>query len=365
MAKVLGWDIGGANTKAAFLVTKKGFVQELKTGTEFFPIWIRGKEHLPSVLRGLREKLAGSVSLDAVGVTMTAELSDIYETKREGVNHILSCVGQEFLNCPIFVGDVEGNLKTFKEAREKPLTVAAANWPATGWMVAQLIRNCVIIDAGSTTTSIIPVLEGKQVASGRNDFEKLVNGELVYTGALRTNVATIVSRIPVGDVTAQVSSELFALSADVHLILGNISEKEYTTETADNRGKSRKEAMARLARVVCADEEILSESQIIRIANYVCEKQVEQIVEGLKLVCDRVGRHTEGEMSIAVAGLGRRFLGKKAAEKAGFSSIIDLGDLLGSEAALATPSVAIALMVATKLEGRLIKWKRLSKSAAA
>ena len=55
------------------------------------------------------------------------------------------------------------------------------------------------------------------------------------------------SRFPSGAAVAGVASELFALSADVHLILGNITEKQYTCETADGRGKTVPEALARLA----------------------------------------------------------------------------------------------------------------------
>jgi probable H4MPT-linked C1 transfer pathway protein len=103
-------------------------------------------------------------------------------------------------------------------------------------------------------------------------LEKLVNGELVYTGALRTNVAAIVNAVPVRGGMARVSSELFATSGDVHLVLGNIGEEDFSTDTADGRGKSRAEALARLARVVCADVEMLSEGEIVRIAEHVYRK---------------------------------------------------------------------------------------------
>ncbi|MGD2066501.1 MAG: H4MPT-linked C1 transfer pathway protein, partial [Candidatus Bathyarchaeota archaeon] len=77
---ILGLDIGGANTKATYIKTIDGALKEQRTALEYFPIWKDGKDKLPKVLEKLKTKLANSVALDAVGVTITAELSDAYMT---------------------------------------------------------------------------------------------------------------------------------------------------------------------------------------------------------------------------------------------------------------------------------------------
>ena len=356
MVNVLGLDIGGANTKAAFLKTQDATMQELRTSMKYFPIWKSGKDQLPKILEKLKKGVVDS-ALDGVGVTITAELSDAYWTKKEGIDHVLDSITEVFGDAPTFVLEVEANLLPVKDARREPLKVASANWAATGWMISQLIKNCVVVDVGSTTTSIIPVINGKIAAEGRTDLEKLQNGELVYSGALRTNVAAIVDGIPVRGRVARVSSELFAQSGDVHLILGNIREEEYTAETCDGRGKTRREAMARLARVVCADTEMLTEQEIVDMAKFVYYKQVEQISGGLKQVYERIKPSLQEKM-VAVTGLGRNFLARKAAENAGFKDIIDMKEYLGAEAAIVSPSVGVALMLASKLEGKTVKWKQ-------
>jgi hypothetical protein len=357
VVNVLGLDIGGANTKAAFLKTQDGTVKELRTSMEYFPIWKKGKNQLPKVLEKLKKRLLDSTALDGVGVTMTAELSDVYCTKKEGVNHVLDCVNQVFNGVSTFVLDVEANLLPVKDARREPLKVASANWAATGWMISQLIKNCIVVDVGSTTTSIIPVINGKIVAEGRTDLEKLQNGELVYSGSLRTNIATIINAIPVRGMTARVSSELFAQSGDVHLLLDNIKEEDYTAETCDGRGKTRREAMARLSRVVCADIDMLTEQEIMDMAKFVYDRQVEQITGGLKQVYERIKPLLQ-EKIVVITGLGRNFLARKAAEKAGFSEVIDMRELVGAEAAVMSPSVGVALMVAGSLEGKTVRWKQ-------
>jgi probable H4MPT-linked C1 transfer pathway protein len=355
LVSVIGWDIGGANTKAAFMRTKDGSVEELKTAIEYFPVW-KDPNKLANVLLTLKERLSGTTKLDCMGLTMTAELSDAYQTKREGVNHILTCATQAFTGVPIFVLDVDATLKPIESAKSEPLLVAAANWAATGWLVSQLIKTCVIIDVGSTSTSIIPVVDGRIVAAGKTDLEKLMNGELVYTGSLRTNVAATVRSIPLRNGAAQVSSELFAQSGDVHLVLGNITEEEYTTETADGRGKTRREAMARLARVVCADIEMLTEQEIVQIARYVHNRQVEQVAEGLSQVYSRTKTLTTEKIPLVITGIGKDFIAKTAAQKVRVDKIIDLGKLIHNGVVMASPAVGVAWMAASKLEGRTVKW---------
>lgn len=80
MVNVLGLDIGGANTKAAFITTHNGKIEYFKIATEYFPIW-KEPEKLASVLLDLKKRLNVD-TFDGLGLTMTAELSDVYATKR-------------------------------------------------------------------------------------------------------------------------------------------------------------------------------------------------------------------------------------------------------------------------------------------
>lgn len=361
---VLGFDVGGVNTKAALVRTLGGSVTGLEVQSEYFPIWKRGKEQLPNVLKTLGTQLTRETSVDAVAVTMTAELSDVFFTKAEGVKHILNCFQQVFHAVPVWVLNTEAELVEPDEARREPLKVAAANWVATGWMISQMIDNCIIVDVGSTSTSVIPVTHGKISVKGKTDLEKLVCGELVYTGSLRTNIAAIVSSVPIRGQEAVVSSEFFAQSGDAHLILGNIGEQDYVVETADGRGKTRREAMARLARVICSDLDFLTEQEILDIARYLWKKQVEQIADGLKRVCSRL-LSLRPNVPVVVTGMGREFLGRKAAQKAGFRRIVDVGDFLGASVAALSPSVGVALLMASELEGKIVQWKPWSKLAEA
>jgi len=347
LVKVLGLDIGGANIKAAYVQSQKGVIRDVQVLVEYFPVW-KKSQNLGQILQKLGESVGGR--FDAVGVTLTAELADVYRTKREGVEHVLGCVREVFSYVPVYILNTDAELESFEEALAAPLGVASANWAATGWLVAQYFENCVIVDVGSTSTSIIPVINGKLAAQGRTDLDKLIYGELVYTGSLRTNLAAITQRVPVKGVNATVSSELFALSGDVHLILGNIKREQYINETADGKGTTHKEALTRLARLICADTEMLTEKELTTIAQYIYEKQIQQITTGLSQVYKHAKNIASTKVPILVAGLGKNFLAQKAAEQIEADTTMDLGKMLPDKVSLAAPAVGVALMVAKQAE---------------
>src|SRR6185503_2548858 len=127
---------------------------------------------------------------------------------------------------------------------------------------------------GSTTADIIPIVGGRVAASGRNDLERLQAGELVYTGVLRTNLAAIAREVPVRGGWCPVASEFFAISADVHLVLGRLAPEAYDCPTPDGRPATVAFARERIARLVCADAEQLDEAEVDAIATFLHDEQL-------------------------------------------------------------------------------------------
>jgi probable H4MPT-linked C1 transfer pathway protein len=181
-----------------------------------------------------------------------------------------------------------GELVSLAEARARPLDVAAANWVASGLAVGTRHADALMLDVGSTTADVIPITAGRVAAAGRSDLDRLLAGELVYTGALRTNLAAIAPRVPVRGRWCPVASELFAISADVHLILGHLAPEAYTCPTPDGRPASIECARERVARLVCADEEQLEPGEVEAIATYLHTEQVRQIEMAARQVSNRL-----------------------------------------------------------------------------
>ena len=333
--KIAGFDIGGANTDLAVVdFDSDGNINDITTDFEYLPMW-QDKEHLKTVLLDLLGD--DKDEIDAVGICMTAELVDAYQTKKEGVLDISKKVNDTF-NLPLgFVG-FEG-VMNYKNLLNNPLDVAAANWVATSRLAGIISSDCIMIDTGSTTTDIIPVKEGKECAKGRSDLERLATGELVYSGTLRTNVAALVYKIPLNGSWYRIASELFAITADIHLVLGNIQEEDYTCHTPDSDGTGFEECMRRLARVVCSDLDFLAPDDIKEISEYIYLKQAEAVSEALLEVAER-----NNIQKVVTTGLGMDIIGKKASELARIPSV-GMDQLLSKKQCTVAPAVGTAVLM--------------------
>jgi hypothetical protein len=262
---VTGWDIGGVNTKVARV--EHGMV--VRACTQPYEL-----QRDPAALAPLLARLAGEVGAersDAHAVTMTAELSQFFRTKREGVRFVLDALEVAFPGGAVHVHAVDGRFLDVAAARHDPIAVAASNWAVTARLVARDLANAILIDVGTTTTDIIPIAHGRVEARGRTDPERLREGELLYLGALRTPVEAIVHDVPLDGAFAGVSAEGFALAGDAHLWRGTLDASAYTVPTPDGRPATREFAGERLARVVCADRELLDAGAITAIADHVAD----------------------------------------------------------------------------------------------
>jgi probable H4MPT-linked C1 transfer pathway protein len=342
--KILGWDVGGANIKVACL--GDDHKSDPAVVEQPFPLW-REPESLSAALAKIAERVADARDVSRMAVTMTAELADCFATKREGVAFVLDAFRAAFPGIETWAYGVDGRFRSTDEARQQPLEVAAANWRASATLVARTCADALFLDVGSTTTDIIPIVAGSVTVQGTTDPARLLSGELVYTGALRTPVCAIVRSVPFEGRRCRVAAEHFAVAADVHLWLGQIQENDYTCETPDGRGRSRSEAGARIARVICADLEMLGPADITAIAEHVARAQVNQIKSGVRQVMRRLGPACPRVAVLAGQGT---FLGRPAAEELGLNAR-DLAGEIGSAAARAAPAAAVAYLLSDFLFG--------------
>jgi probable H4MPT-linked C1 transfer pathway protein len=336
-SNIVGWDIGGVNTKAARLNSRTS--AEISTLCVPYEIQ-RDPSALGSVIRWAARQL-GTEPEDHHAITMTAELSQVFRTKREGVAFVLDAAESVLPPERLHVYTVAGEFVSGNTARERVLQVAASNWSATARWLAQRIPNCILIDIGSTTTDLIPVVDGRVAARGCNDAERLLSGELVYTGVLRTPVEAVARRVPLWGGLAAVSAEGFATMGDVHLWLGHLSSEDCTCPTPDGRPPDRQFSAERLARIVCADREMLDESAVQRMAATLAQAQVQQIVAALTGIRSR---HPQLDLA-ATMGLGE-FVAAEAARSAGLSAI-SVSSWLG-RGAVTAPAVAVASLLAQR-----------------
>ncbi len=320
-SKVIGLDIGGANTK---LASSDGTLVEL----HYLPLW--KDTRLPEVLKEIAQRLHP----EKVAVVMTGELADCFENKEQGIRFIIEAVDSAFGSSKV---SYVNNMGKFQCGTDNIRELAAANWAASARLVEKDMGDCIFVDVGSTTSDIIPIISGEHKASF-TDFKRLNRSELVYAGTLRTNLAVLLEKVKLENGWCRTASELFATTADAYLLLGKINEDMYTCETADGAGRSKTDAMRRIARLVCADLSEITEEEIYEIACQVKDKQISVLVKAIFEVAER-----NGLKRIAAAGLGE-FLIKEAAERLGFE-FISVSEQWGEEISKVFPAYAAARLL--------------------
>lgn len=329
----LGLDIGGANLKAAH---SEGWAHSVP-----FPLW-RNPQGLAEALHDL---LSGAPAADRLAVTMTGELCDCFASKADGVRHILSAVGEVTPTSAVCVYLVNGMFSAVPEAVAAPQLAAASNWRALAEFVRRYFdgQSGLLIDIGSTTTDIVPVVGGRVVARGMDDTERLACGELVYSGVGRTPVCAIAQQLPWRDEFCPVAAEFFATTADAYAILGQIAEDTSATWTADGRPLTLECSKQRLARQICTDASNLTANELRRMASFVRDAQLAQLKGALANVVEAMA---DPPQLIVLSGTGE-FLGKESELPGGVRlPQIRVSELFGAEFSKCAPAYAMARLAA-------------------
>ncbi len=364
-------DIGGANLKAA---DGLGWSESIA-----FPLWKRWRE-LPRALTELvarrqttwsepvrfpstdtmagqqasaRHPASGGGALAnrgpglALVATMTGEICDCYPSRAAGVAHIAEslAVASEALGSEEAAGVylVDGRIVSAAEAACHWPLAAASNWHVLARLAASLTPSAraLLLDVGSTTTDIGPVVNGRPAPLAHDDAGRMLAGELVYTGLERTAVSTIVRRLPHRGLWRPLASERFADARDAWLMLGGLPEDATSCDTADGGPATRDAARVRLARTMLLDPEAFREADATAAAAWITSRQAAHIARSLCRVAKASGSLPE---VIVLSGHGDA-LATKALVATGWNpTIVSLAAEVGPAVARAAPAHALACL---------------------
>jgi len=328
----LALDVGGANIKAAH---SRG-----EARSRPFQLW-KQPEHLPGILKNLVSTLP---PFDNLALTMTAELCDCYANKAEGVTAIVESALSLTAPENIHVWGTDGDFHTVPSILAQPAQAAAANWLALATLAARFAAkgSGILIDIGSTTTDLIPLVNQKPSPQGRTDTERLRSGELIYAGVRRTPVCALGHEVVWRGAPTGLCAELFATTHDVYLTTGDCDPDPSDHQTADGRPATVQAARDRLARMVGADRETFSTAD----ANELAGTLDSMLLDRLILAGQRVlGSNTP--CSAVISGSGQ-FLARRVAR--GIlppeAPIIDLAAVWGPRASDAACAQALLILAA-------------------
>jgi (4-(4-[2-(gamma-L-glutamylamino)ethyl]phenoxymethyl)furan-2-yl)methanamine synthase len=329
---VIGWDIGGANLKAS-----DGESRSIEIA---FPLWQR-----PGDLEEALRQIAAQFALaDHWSVTMTGELADCFATKAEGVRHIVSAVQTAAGNTPVSIWTTAGEFVSPQVACDTPILAAAANWHALATWCGRSVPegNSLLVDIGSTTTDIIPLVNGFPDPEGRTDAERLLSGELVYTGIRRTPLNTLANTVLFRGRQCPMAAETFATTIDLYILRDEIPEAPDQLETANGRPATKKPAIDRIARMFCCDREECTPDEAFRIADELAMAQRLRIAAAMS----RVARRFDAPPKTLILSGSGEFLARAAASQAGKSietaSQMSMSELLGKEHSSAACAYSLA-----------------------
>ena len=336
MSVVIGWDIGGAHLKAARV--KDGRVEAAVQAAT--PLWL-GLDSLNAAFDVLHAQLGGA---DHHAITMTGELCDAFPSRREGVaglaaiaaNHLTPAASSLYAGRAGFV-ELGGAVLHAGD-------IASANWHASAALIALKLRAALLIDIGSTTADLLPIVAGQVAALGYSDAERLASGELVYTGMTRSFVMGLASRAPFRGAWTPLMNEYFANSADVHRILGALPDAADKMPTADGREKTVGASRARLARMIGREADEAATPEWDGLAAWFAEAQIREIADAAFLRLSR--NDVAAAAPVVAAGVGEDVAAEVARRLKrpclGFSSLI----VAPAEASHCAPAVAVALLAA-------------------
>ncbi len=341
MRSVIGWDVGGAHLKAA-RVEDGRVVGALQVAS---PLRL-GLDCLSQAFADAKARI-GAAPFHAV--TMTGELADTFSSRAEGVEALSELAVRELAPQQVVLYAGRAGFIAPHDAPRHVEDIASANWFASASLVGRVLRTALLVDIGSTTTDLVPVVDGAVAARGYTDAERLAAGELVYTGLVRSFVMAVAERAPFAGRWSPLINENFATMADVYRILGQLPDGVDQMATADGRAKTIEASHARLARMIGRDADEGGEAEWRMVAQWFAERQIRTVVDGAMLVLSST--RMPADAPVLGAGIGDALV-EEVARRLGrrhlsFDTVLDVVPHVRAQASHCAPAAALAALAAT------------------
>ena len=349
---VVGWDVGGAHLKAALLVN--GVVQQVEQTV--CPLW-KGVEYLDQAVQRILDKLPQHNALHAV--TMTGELVDCFKSRQEGVDAIIRSLQQSLPShtLMIYAGN-RGFLSPADIMADDYVRIASANWLASASVAAHFYQDGLFVDIGSTTTDILVIHQHQVDAHGYTDYQRLVSGELLYTGVVRTPVMAISQSAVFKGQTMGLMAEHFATMADVYRLTQELNPEHDQSDTADGGDKTEAASALRLSRLTGYEFSEQDWPFWLEFADYIKTQQIKMIEQACLRQLQRI--NLKAGQPLLAAGVGR-FLLQRIANRLDLQ-FVDFAELIKStaddavDAGDCAPAVAVAFLASGLSKLQASQW---------
>ncbi|HVH67363.1 MAG TPA: hydantoinase/oxoprolinase family protein [Gemmatimonadales bacterium] len=334
---VIGWDLGGAHLKAARLDGTGTVERVMQVPCQ---VW-QGIEHLD---RALEQVLTAFGPAPIHAVTMTGEMADLFANRTEGVVRLVGALRERTAGALLRCYAGTYGFVDVDQVSQAARHIASANWRASATVIAAAVPEALFVDVGSTTTDLVVVRNGRVCSAAGDDAQRLLAGELLYTGVVRTPVMALATAAPFDGDWIPLMAEQFATAADVHRLTGHLPEAADQHPAADGGPKTVAGSARRLARMIGRDAESAPLPAWQRLAAWLARAQARRLEDAWDRALSR--EPLADDAPVVVAGVGRfvvaalaRVRGRPIIE---FGCLLPVHELERDRATDSAPAVAVA-----------------------
>jgi probable H4MPT-linked C1 transfer pathway protein len=182
------------------------------------------------------------------------------------------------------------------------------NWHSIGKYLTNFVKNALIIDFGSTTTDFICIKDGKIMNKAFNDFKRLLNGEILYTGLIRTPLFAIKKNIKYKSKNISIIPEYFANTSDIYRINKQIKKEFDIDDETDFSDKNVIGSYKRIARSFGMDYHFKDKLFIKKLSENIMNEQLNMIYENTEKLLKKF--NMKKKSLIILSGIGQAVLKK-------------------------------------------------------
>lgn len=309
---IFGVDIGGVHAKITSLDQTD---RNLRVKSAIFPF--KGKADMI-------EKLVSLIPHpDLVVITQTVCASRQYfSSAKEGTHYVVDLTERLFGEKVRFPG-LSYKLYGPEEAKKHYLDVACRNWVATCYVTSylKLVENGIVVDCGTNSTDIVPVLGSTPVTLDDHDqgYTRLRTGELFWSGLYFTSIQSISPTVVLDGEEFQVKPTTKCMAFDAYITLGIISPEDAVVKT------SFESCVEKILDTISADRELLTINDAKKIAQFLAEKHREKTEIAIRKVLSAANKKYRTDLKVAaIAGAGKDIILRKIMDNLAFEEVIDI-----------------------------------------
>lgn len=327
--KVLGLDVGNAKVKlclidfqenlASSAIVWKSLPLPFSEDRSFdFRHGLPLQIHLWLSAQGLEAE-----ALSAVVACSSHSYS--YSRFHDSIDELAAILLKTFEKTPVFLVAADGSLTPATAITDLPPThkyrYVLTNFVGSASLACRQIHTGLSIDIGTTTTDIIPIVEGRIDPVGLTDPDAYLrfryqHQRIHWYGLTIIPLHMLADRVEISTGSFQVvprnyrSDLIFSLLENDRALMREHAYDQLFPEPETARTK--------LCHFVGLDETLLSHTEINEIRDFLYQRMIAKVAEAIESVTCEVFGRVHSELQVAVYALGEQLLATPALLKAGF-----------------------------------------------